>query len=99
MSSQAGTAAASQATAAGAVTQAIKASGSIVRVDQEAFEQILQRTDRKLVIACPARTKLFGRHQYAVNYQGFTFYLKHKELIQIPPGFEIIEAKRIWVPY
>ena len=99
MSSAGGAAAASQAGAVGAIAQAVKASGSIVQVDREAFEQILQRTDRKLVIACPARTKLFGSHQYAVNYQGFTFYLKAKELIRIPPGFEIIEAKRIWVPY
>ena len=42
--------------AAAAIAQAIKASGAIVRVEPEDFEQILRRTDRPLVVCSESQS-------------------------------------------
>ncbi len=90
-------AAGTYSSALAAVAQAVKASGSIVQVEKEDFERILGLTDSRLVIASPSKG-MFGRNQYLVPYRGFVFYLKSRDLIKIPDGFEIITAKKIWAP-
>jgi len=98
MSSAYGAAGGTQAAVLSTIGQAIKASGSIIQVEKDEFEKVLAVTDQKLVAACPAKG-LFGRNQYMVPYKGFVFYLKHRDLVRIPEGFEVITAKRIWNPY
>ena len=83
--------------AAAAIANAIKASGSIVRVEPQIFAQLLQKVERPLIVY--AQGGLFsGKHQYLTSYKGLTFFAKSSEQINLPRGVEVIFAKKIWVP-
>lgn len=83
--------------AAAAIANAIKASGSIVRVEPQIFAQLLQKVERPLIVY--AQGGLFsGKHQYLTSYKGLTFFAKSSEQINLPRGVEVIVAKKIWVP-
>jgi hypothetical protein len=84
-------------TAAAAIAQAVKASGSIVSVEPTDFGSILRRADRPLVIAAPGG--IFRRiHVYLTSYKGLTFYTNSREPLPLPADAEVIYAKRIWIP-
>ena len=89
----AGGAAAAQA----AIAQAIKASGAIVRVDEEAFAGLLTRGDRPLVVAADGGW-LSKSYQYLTPYRGLVFYTKSKLPLDLPAGCERIDARKIWIP-
>ena len=83
--------------AAAAIANAIKASGSIVRVEPQTFADILRKVERPLIVY--AQGGLFsGNHQYLTSYKGLTFFAKSKEQINLPRGVEIIVANKIWMP-
>jgi hypothetical protein len=83
--------------AAAAIANAIKASGSIVRVEPQTFADILRKVDKPLIVY--AQGGLFtGKHQYLTSYKGLTFFAKSADQIDLPRGVEVIVAKKIWMP-
>ena len=85
------------AAAAAAIANAIKASGSIVRVEPQMFAQILRKVEGPLIVYY--RGGLFSaKHQYLTSYKGLTFFAKSSEQIDLPRGVEVIVAKKIWMP-
>lgn len=83
--------------AAAAIANAIKASGSIVRVEPNTFADILRKTERPLIVY--AQGGLFStKHQYLTSYRGLTFFTKSSQQIDLPRAVEIIVAKTIWMP-
>jgi len=83
--------------AAAAIANAIKASGSIVRVEPQMFAELLRKVERPLIVY--ARGGLFsGKHQYLTSYKGLTFFAKSSQQIDLPRGVEVIVAKKIWTP-
>lgn len=77
--------------------QALKASGSIVRIEPQAFVQLARKAQDPLVVRAPAGF-LGGSHAYMMPYRGLTFYTKSKVLLDLPRTAEIIEAGSIWMP-
>ena len=83
--------------AAAAIANAIKASGSIVRVEPQTFAEILRKSEKPLIVY--AQGGFFsGRHLYLTSYKGLTFFAKSAEQIDLPRGVEIIVAQKIWMP-
>jgi hypothetical protein len=82
---------------AAAIAQAIKASGTLVRVEPEDFVRLLNKQEEPIVIT--ARGGLFQpRWQYLMPYKGLAFYAGSPEPVPLPGRAEIIEARKIWVP-
>ena len=90
-------AASGAAAGAAAIAQAIKASGAIVRVDPQGFQEIVRRQDRPLVVVSVSRF-LGTTYRYLTSYKGLAFYAKSREPLPLSPLCEIVEAKQIWIP-
>jgi hypothetical protein len=83
--------------AAAAITQAIRASGVIVRVEPRNFLAILERQDGPLVVH--ATGGFFAtNYQYLTSYKGLAFFTKSGHRIRLPAGTELVQAKKIWIP-
>lgn len=83
--------------AAAAIANAIKASGSIVRMEPQTFAALLRKIDKPLIVY--AQGGLFsGKHQYLTSYKGLTFFTKSREQIDLPRTVEVIVANKIWMP-
>ena len=89
-------AATSGATAAAAVSNAIKASGAIVRVEPSDFLAILVKNPDPIVVQSPPG--FFTRHKYLTSYKGLFFCAKSREPLMIPPHVEIVNARKIYIP-
>ena len=89
--------AAGAAAAAAAIAQAIKASGTIVRVEPQNFASILMRAEAPLVVLAeggwPKKT-----YQYLTSYKGLAFFAKSPEPLALPEATELIVAEKIWIP-
>jgi hypothetical protein len=85
------------AAAAAAIAQAIKASGVIVRVTPEDFENILRKSDKPLVI-CATGGFISTNYQYMTSYKGFAFFTKRPAPLMFSPKVETIVAQKIWIP-
>ena len=85
------------AAVAAAIAQAIKASGVLVRVSPEDFQNILQKIKDPLVIYSTGGF-FTSNHQYLTSYKGFAFFAKSSTEIILPAGIEIIVANKIWIP-
>jgi hypothetical protein len=86
------------ATAAAAIANAIKASGAIVRVEPEAFLEILTRAETPLVITNEQKVFFKVSHQYLTSYRGFVFHAKSPTPLTIPDWCEVVTAKSVWIP-
>jgi ABC-type branched-subunit amino acid transport system substrate-binding protein len=86
------------ATAAAAIANAIKASGAIVRVEPEAFLEILTRAETPLVIVNEQKVFFKVSHQYLTSYRGFVFHAKSPTPLTIPDWCEVVTAKSVWIP-
>lgn len=82
---------------AAAIAQAIKASGVLVRVSPDDFQNILRKVEKPLVIYA-AGGFFSSNHQYLTSYKGFAFFTKSASEILLSPGVEIIVANKIWIP-
>jgi hypothetical protein len=92
-----GAAASGAAGAAAAISQAIKASGAIVRVGPNDFMEILRRSERPLVVC--ATGGIFSRnYQYLSSYKGLAFFTKSPMELMLPGSVEIVRARKIWIP-
>ena len=88
---------AASAAAAAAIAQAIKASGVIVRVSPDDFENILRKSDRPLVI-CSTGGFISKNFQYMTSYKGFAFFTKCPAPLMFSPKVETIVTEKIWIP-
>ena len=88
---------ASAAAAAGAIARAIKASGSIVQVDGDAFLRILARSEAPLVVHATGGF-LRTHYKYLTSYKGLAFFTKESLPLQLPRNAEVVAARRIWIP-
>lgn len=95
--SYATTAGAGAAAAYAAMANAVKASGSIIRVSYKDFSIVLQKTEKPLVVYAPGGF-LAARHQYLTAYKGLIFFTKGNEALSLPSSCEIIKADKIWIP-
>ena len=88
---------AAAAGAAAAMAQAIKASGTIVKVEPQQFERILARQPGLLVVT--AQGGLFStQYQYLTSYKGLAFFCKSPTALNLPSGHEVVVAQKIWIP-
>ncbi len=83
--------------AAAAVIQALKASGVIIKVEPEAFLELVFRYESPLVVH--ATSWLFGTyHQYLTSHRGLAFYARSPRPLELPDDVELIESRKIWIP-
>ena len=79
------------------IANAIKASGTVVKVEPEEFVKVLNKAEKPLVIYAEGGV-ISTNHQYLISYKGFAFYTKADEQIELPKGTEVIVAEKIWIP-
>jgi len=85
------------AAAAAAIAQAIKASGTIVRVNPGEFTNLVERNPDGLIVH--AEGGLFSvRHQYLMGYKGLAFFTSSRDKLYFPGTLQIVEATKIWIP-
>lgn len=94
------TAGAGAAGAAGyyaAMANAVKAIGSIIKLDPEEFQRVLVLADNPLVVI--ASGGVFSKwHKYVFSFKGLTFYSKSNTELILPGGAQIIKARKISIP-
>jgi len=95
MASAGATAGATEAVAA--AIQAVRASGVIVRIGPEAFESLVTRGERPLIVRAPGGM-FSSRWHYLTPYRGLAFYTRSNRDLCLPGDAEIVDAKRLWVP-
>jgi hypothetical protein len=94
----AGAAAGGAAAAAAAVAQAIKASGTLVRLEADEMRKLLARLEAPLVVVT-AHEGMFGdRHEVLVPHRGLAFYARDKRPFELPGDAEVIASRKIWIP-
>jgi len=85
------------AAAAAAIAQAIKASGTIVKVESGEFERILARQPGLLVVT--AQGGCFStKYQYLTSYKGLAFFSVSATALSLPSSHEVVVAQKIWIP-
>jgi len=85
------------AAAVAAMINAIKASGTIVRVGAKEFSAILAKTKTPLVVQHEGG--VFGKkYYYLTSYKGLAFHTKSKTPLNLPGDIELIAAKAFWMP-
>ena len=82
--------------AAAVASNAIKASGAIVRVEPYDFLDILAKNADPIVVQSPPG--FFTRYKYLTSYKGLFFCTKSRDPLIIPPHVEIVNAKKIYIP-
>ena len=79
------------------IANAVKASGTVVRIEPEEFAKILKRIEAPLVIYTEGGM-ISTNYQYLVSYKGFAFYTKADDPIDLPRKAEVVVADKIWIP-
>jgi hypothetical protein len=82
---------------AAALAQAIKASGTLVRLEPRDFSRILQKQESPLVVR--AKGGLFkSKWYYLTSYKGLAFFCLSPEPLSLSGRAEVVEASKIWAP-
>ena len=79
------------------IAEAVKASGTVVRVEPAEFAKLLARTNSPLVIYKEGGI-IQTKYEYLTSYKGFAFFTKSDEQISLPATAEVIVADKIWIP-
>jgi len=79
------------------IANAVKASGTVVRIEPEEFLKILKKVEAPLVIYAKGGM-ISTNYQYLVSYKGFAFYCKADDPIELPKKAEVVVADKIWIP-
>lgn len=83
--------------AAAAIAQALKASGTIVRVSPEEFANLVARGKAPLVVV--AQGGVFRKsYRYLTSYKGLAFFTRSPQPLNLPGDAEIVAAETIWIP-
>ena len=85
------------AAAVAAMNQALKAMGTIVKVEPPVFLKMVERQQEPLVIRAP-RGVFWTKHAYLVGYKGFVFFTTSAEELRLPGSAEVVFAKSIYIP-
>jgi len=85
------------AAAAQMIAEAIKASGAIVHVEPEDFQNILSRAESPLVVEAMGGW-LKKHYRYLTAYKGLCFFAKSPEPMDLGEHVEVVSAKTIWIP-
>ena len=89
--------AAGAAAGAAAIAKAIKASGVIVHVEADDFVSIVKRQPGALVVH--ATGGFFStNYLYLTSYKGLAFFTKAPAPLELPPGTELVRAKKFSMP-
>jgi hypothetical protein len=88
---------AAAASSAAAIAQAIKASGVLIKVEQNSFLTIISKSESPLIVMTEGGV-FTKNYQYLTSYKGLAFYTKTTEQIQLPNRTELIYAQKIWIP-
>ena len=78
-------------------SNALKACGSIVSLDEMEFERLLEKTAKPMVVLAVGRG-MNPTRKYLTSYRGLTFYCKTKKDVLIPNDAEVVRAKKISIP-
>ncbi|MCK5841028.1 MAG: hypothetical protein KAH31_02585 [Candidatus Sabulitectum sp.] len=79
------------------MANAVKAIGSIIKLDPEEFQKVLVLADSPLVVI--AAGGVFTKwHKYVFSFKGLTFYCKSNTELMLPGGSRIIKARKISIP-
>lgn len=82
---------------AAARANAIKAIGTVVKLNPSNFQKILRRIERPLIIH--AEGGIFStKYLYLTSYRGLTFFTKSPAPLILPSDTELIIAEEISVP-
>ena len=92
-SGAAGAAAAQQA----AMINATRSFGIISTVDPDEFMVVVGLQDSPLVIAAIGGFFVTD-YRYLVSYKGLAFYTKSPYPLELPPGTEIVRARKLLLP-
>jgi len=83
--------------AAAAIAQAIKASGTLVKMQPVEFHKLLGRQSDALVVV--AEAGIFGnKYAYLMPYKGLTFFTESRQPLQLGGSVEVVQAEKIWMP-
>jgi hypothetical protein len=85
------------AAAAAARLQAIRACGVVVRLEPDAFLDIVQRQKGALVVHATGGF-FTTNYQYLTSYKGLAFFTKSPEPLTLPAEIELIQAGSIQIP-
>ncbi len=85
------------AAAHAAMIQAVKASGSLIRLEASEFQKLVNKSDAPLVITAPGG--IFTKHiKYLTSYKGLAFYTQSTTPLSLPFKAEVVAARSIWMP-
>jgi len=98
MSSAASSAGAAAAAEQARMIQALKAIGSIVKIESDVFADIIQKSDEPLVVVSKQTRWFKTFYACLTNYKGLFFYAESAEVPVFPDSCEIILAEKIWIP-
>jgi len=79
------------------IAEAVKASGTLIRVEPEEFAKILDRMEAPLIVYAEGGV-LQTNYQYLTSYKGLAFYAKSAEQLPLPASAEVVVAEKIWIP-
>jgi hypothetical protein len=89
--------AATVAAAQAAISQAVKASGTLIRIEPEEFSRLIRGMDDGVVVE--SETKIFSTtYKYLTSYKGLCFFTKSSSQLSIPSKLEKIKARTVWMP-
>lgn len=89
--------AAAAASAQAAVANAVKACGTVVRLEDHEFARLLSRMNEPLVVT--ATGGFFStNYQYLTSYKGLAFFCKASKPLDLPADTELVKAKKISIP-
>ncbi|MCP4641330.1 MAG: hypothetical protein GY851_12890 [bacterium] len=79
------------------ISNAIKACGSMVRVDERTFSRIVDANPTGLYVV--ATGGVFSTHyKYLTSYRGLTFHCKTPNKLGFPREAEVITAEKMSIP-
>lgn len=91
------TAATSSAVYLAAIANAVKACGTVVRLEPEEFSRILALIEKPLIVR--ATGGLFSKSfRYLTSYRGLAFYCRSAAELNLPGNAELVNAAKISVP-
>lgn len=88
---------ASTTTMVAIIANAIKACGTLIRVEPQEFLKIIEKQDQPLVVI--KSSGFFSNSiKYLTSYKGLAFHCKSQTELRIPQNAEVIHAKRFSMP-
>lgn len=88
---------ASTAAIVATIANAIKACGTLVRVEPQEFLKIIEKQEQPLIVRTTAG--VFSHSiKYLTSYKGLAFHCKSQSELNLPAKAELINAKKLSIP-